>query len=127
MATGLISAACTAILDAIGNATAFSVATPYVQLHAGDPGAAGTANVATENTRKAISFAAASGVSMATDADLSWTSVAGSEDFTHFTIWGASTAGTCYASGTITANPVTAGDNFTIASGALTLSLTAAS
>lgn len=127
MATGFAAGTCTAILDAIGNATAYSVATPYIQLHTGDPGSAGTANVATETTRKSISFGAASGASIATDADITWTDVAGTEDFTHFTLWTASTAGTFIASGTITANAVTAGDTFTIPSGDLTLSLTAAS
>ena len=127
MATGLASATCAAILDAIGNATAYSVATPYIQLHVGDPGAAGTSNVATETTRKLVSFGAASGGALANDAALTWTNVAGSEDYTHFTIWTASTAGTFVLSGTVTANAVTAADTFTIPIGDLDLTLTAAS
>lgn len=111
------------LLDAIGNADAFSVTTPYIKLHVGDPGEAGTSNAATETTRKSVSFAAASGGSMASDAALTWTSVAGTEDYTHFSLWDASTAGNCLWTGTITANAVTAGDTFTIASGALTLTL----
>ena len=35
-----------AILDAIFNATAYSVATPYISLHTADPGATGASEVA---------------------------------------------------------------------------------
>ena len=72
MAEGLSSYAANAILNAMGNNTSFAVATAYVQLHTAAPGSAGTANVATETTRKAVSFAVASGGSMASDADVSW-------------------------------------------------------
>ena len=55
MATGISSTLANAWLDALGNATSFSVATPYIKLHVGDPGANGTANPATETTRKGAS------------------------------------------------------------------------
>lgn len=112
-----------AVLNAIGNATSFSVATPYVKLHVGDPGEDGTGNAATETTRKSVSFAAAASGAITTDADITWTSVAGTEDFTHFSLWDASSAGNCLWSGTVTANSVTAGDTFTISAGSLTLTL----
>ena len=114
-------------LDALGNATAFSVTTAYVKLHTGDPGSAGTANAATETTRKACSFAAASAGSMASDADITWSSISGSEDATYFSLWDDLTAGNFLASGTITANAYTAGDDYVCPSGSLTLSLTVAS
>ena len=53
--------------------------------------------------------------------------MAGSETYTKFTRWTASTAGTFGFSGTITANAVTAGDTFTIASGSMSTSVTLAS
>lgn len=111
------------LLDAVGNADSFSVATVYIKLHTGDPGEAGTNNAATETTRKAVSFAAASGGSMATDAAIEWTNISGSEDATHFSLWDASTNGNCLWIGTITANAYVAGDTYTIASGGLTLTL----
>lgn len=127
MATGISNYLANKWLDALGNATAFSVTTAYVKLHTGDPGAAGTSNAATETTRKSASFAAAANGAIASDADLTWTNIAGSEDATHFTAWDNSTTGNFLFSGTITGNPYTAGDTYTIASGALNVSLTIAS
>jgi hypothetical protein len=127
MATGISSYLGNAWLDALGNNTSFAVTTVYVKLHTGDPGANGTSNPATETTRKAVSFAAASSGSLASDDAVTWTNIAGSEDATHFTAWDNLSAGNFLFSGTITANPYTAGDTFTIASGALTVSLTLAS
>lgn len=127
MATGISNYLANKWLDALGNATAFSVTTAYVKLHTGDPGAAGTSNAATETTRKSASFAAATNGAIASDADITWTNIAGSEDATHFTAWDNATTGNFLFSGTITGNPYTAGDTYTIASGALSVSLTIAS
>lgn len=128
MAVGLSSGIADDILDALLNNTAWSQpATVYAQLHTGDPGAAGTSNIATETTRKAVSFGSSSGGSCSSDADTSWTSVAGSEDYTHYSLWDAATDGNFLESGTVTANAVTAGDTFTIASGDITLTLSVAS
>ena len=127
MATGISSYLANAWLDAVGNNSSFAVATVYVKLHVGDPGANGTSNAATETTRKAASFAAASTGSIASDAAITWTNIAGSQDATHFTAWDNISAGNFLFSGTITANAYTAGDTFTISSGALTVSLTLAS
>ena len=127
MAHGLSAYLCNAFLDALGNATSFSVAVPYIKLHTGDPGAAGTANPATETTRKSVSFGAASAGAITSDADISWTNISGSQDATHFTAWDSLTAGNFLFSGTITANPYTAGDTYTISSGNLSASLTVAS
>jgi hypothetical protein len=127
MATGLSAYTANKFLDALGNATAFSVADVYIKLHVGDPGANGTSNAATETTRKVVTFATASNGSIASDAAATWTNIAGSQDATHFTAWDNLTAGNFLFSGTITSNPYTAGDTVTIASGSLTASLTVAS
>ena len=127
MAVGISSYAANALFNAIGNNTSFAVAQAYIQLHVGDPGAAGTANTATETTRKSVSFGAASGGAISNDAEIEWTSISGSQDATHFSLWDASTSGNYLGSGTITANSYTAGDTYTIAVGDLDLSLTVAS
>lgn len=127
MATGLSSYLANAFLDSVGNATAFSVSTAYVKLHVGDPGANGTGNPATETTRKAISFGASSTGALTSDAAITWTNIAGSQDATYFTVWDSLTTGNFLFSGTITGNPYTAGDTYTIPSGSLTVSLTVAS
>jgi hypothetical protein len=64
---------------------------------------------------------------LASDADVTWTNIAGSQDATHFTAWDNLTAGNFLFSGTITGNAYTAGDTYTISSGGLTVSLTVAS
>lgn len=121
MADGWGSAAANSALDSLGSTY------PWMKLHTGLPGSAGTSNAATETTRKQVTFASASAGSKASSADLTWTSVAGTETYTHFSLWTASTNGTFGGSGSITANGVTAGDTFTISSGSLTLSLPLAS
>lgn len=120
MADGLGAAGANTALDAL------LAAYTYVQLHTGAPGSAGTANVATETTRKQATWRSSSGGASSQSNALTWTSVAGSETYTHFTVWTASTAGTFGFSGSISANAVTAGDTFTIAIDDLDVSLTLA-
>lgn len=127
MATGLSNYLANNFLDAVGNATAYSAANVYVKLHIGDPGANGTTNPATETTRKLVSFGSASTGGLTSDADVSWTNIAGSENATFFTVWDNLTAGNFLFSGTVAGNAYTAGDTFTIPSGSLTVSLTLAS
>lgn len=127
MATGLSTYLANSFLDAVGNATALVITNAYVKLHVADPGADGTANPATETTRKSVSFAASSGGALASDAAITWTNIAGSEDATYFTVWDSLVAGNFLFSGTITGNPYTAGDTYTIPSGSLTVSLSVAS
>jgi hypothetical protein len=127
MAHGLSAYLCNSWLDALANNTSYAVAQVYIKLHTGDPGAAGTANAATETTRKAASFGAASAGAITSDADISWTNISGSQDASHFTAWDSLTTGNFLFSGTITANPYTAGDTYTISSGNLSASLTVAS
>ena len=127
MATGLSAYLCNSFLNALGNNTSYAVTQVYIKLHVGDPGSAATANAATETTRKSVSFAAASAGAIASDADISWTNISGSQDATHFSSWDSLTAGNFLFSGTITGNAYTAGDTYTISSGNLSASLTVAS
>ena len=127
MAHGLSAYLCNSWLDALANNTSYAVAQVYIKLHTGDPGAAGTANPATETTRKAASFGVAVAGAINSDADISWTNIAGSQDANHFTAWDNISAGNFLFSGNITANPYTAGDTYTISSGNLSASLTVAS
>ena len=109
------------LLDTLGN-TSFAVTTAYVKLHTGDAGEDGTNNAATEATRKAVSWSAASSGSKSSSATLSWTNVSTTETYTHWSMWDASTAGNCLWTGALFASAsVTAGDTFEITS--LTLSL----
>jgi hypothetical protein len=131
MALGLAAAIVNDVLDGLGNngsITTLPVTEFWVQLHTADPGAAGTSNVAGNATRKQASFSAAASGAMTTDADLTWSTgeVDTSEDYTHWSGWTASTSGTFLFSGAVTANAVTAGDEFTIAAGDLDLSFNTA-
>lgn len=129
MAVGLAAATANAILDALANQTNYTAPTAlWIQLHTGDPGAAGTANVASNNTRKDITavFAAASGGAVTSDTAVTWTNVPASEDYTHYSVWSASSAGTFYWSGTITANAVTTGDTFSLGVADIDLSVSTA-
>lgn len=74
----------------------FSVATVYIQMHTGDPGAAGTSNVSVRATgRKSVTYSAAAGGVMATSAGTSnWTNGGGStETLTHYSRWDAASGG----------------------------------
>lgn len=127
MTAGLKPTVANSLLDALLRATSYAgPATIYMKLHVGDPGSAGTANPAAETTRKAATFGAASGGVASNTGALTWTSVAGSEDFTHFSLWDAASSGNFLGSGTIVANAVTVGDTFTIDVGAATVTFTVA-
>ena len=109
------------MLDPSGG-TAFSVTPPSLQLHVGDPGGAGPANAATETTRQAATFGAASSGSMATTANVTWTNVAATETVSHWSAWDAATAGNCLWTGALTSSAsLEAGDTFQITSLTLTL------
>jgi len=121
MAVGLSTAAANSLLDSLG--TTYS----WVKLHIADPGAAGTSNPAGETDRIQATWGAASGAVKSNTNALTWTGVSNTEDYTHFSVWTASTAGSFGFSGAITANAVTSGDSFTIAIGDLDISLAVAS
>lgn len=127
MATGISSYLADELLDAVGNNSSFAVGAVYIKLHIGDPGANGTANPAIETTRQTASFGASSSGTLTSDADITWTNIAGSQDATFFTAWDSATTGNFLFSGGITGNAYTAGDTYVIPSGSLTVSLTIAS
>jgi hypothetical protein len=127
MAHGLSAYLCNSWLDSVGNNTSFAVAVAYVKLHTQDPGPLGTAFPTIETTRKSISFGVASAGVITSDADISWTNIAGSQDATHFTVWDNLTAGNFLFSGAVVAGAYTAGDTYTITAGNLNASLTVAS
>jgi hypothetical protein len=109
------------LLDTI-RGTSFSVTNAYLKLHTGDPGEDATANAATEATRQAVSFSAASGGSMASSATVEWTNVSTTETVTHWSLWDASTGGNALWSGALASSAaLTAGDTFQITSLTITL------
>lgn len=132
MALGLSATIANDFLEWLCNASATSAAPTniWIQLHTADPGSAGTTAVAGNATRKDLTASmgtAASGL-ISNNAAITWTTgeVDTSEDYTHWSLFDASTAGTFLCSGTMTANAVTAGDEFTIPSGDLDLSFATA-
>jgi hypothetical protein len=131
MAEGISSAHADNVLNAIFNATSYSVSAIWLQLHTAAPGAAGTTAIAGNATRKDItsSMATASGGTCSSNVDIVWSSgeVDTSEDYTHWSLWTLVSAGVFICSGTVTANAVTVGDTFTIPSGDLDITMAIAS
>lgn len=108
------------------DAAELAAAYEWVQLHTGTPGADGTANVATNDTRKQTSWTVSDNT-LTNDDDLLWQDVPDDEDYTHFSVWSAETGGTFGWSGTLTAGEVSEGNDFRIAAGELTGTVPAAS
>jgi hypothetical protein len=126
MTTGIAGSVAQDILDAYCSSIAWSEpAAFYVKLHTGDPGVDGTTAAATNATRTQATFAAATTAgTITTNADITWTSVSTTETYSHVSFWDASTAGTFIGSDDLSSPVgVTAGDDFTIASGDLDISL----
>ncbi|MFJ4925294.1 hypothetical protein [Streptomyces sp. NPDC088736] len=102
------------------------VAGTFVQLHTGDPGAAGTSNVSVGSTaRNTFTFAASSsGSGLAlSSGPAAWTNGGTSETITHISVWTASSAGTLLFTVALTASKAWAsGDTFTLST--LTAALT---
>ncbi len=91
-----------------------------MQLHTGDPGAAGTANISVgSTTRNSFVFSSSSSgssLSLST-APSAWTNGGTSETLTHISVWTASSAGTFLFSVALTASKAWASaDTFTLAS-----------
>lgn len=113
-------------LNALARNTAYQVAAVYAQLHTGDPGAAGTSNVATENTRKQVTFGdAAASRAISNTAVVEWTNVAATETYTHVSFWSGSSGGTYLGKDDLSSPAaVTAGDTFRLPVGDVDLSIT---
>jgi len=127
VAEGLSAYTANAFLNALGNNTSFAVATVYMQLHTAAPGSAGTANQATETSRKAVTFGTPSAGSMTNDAAVTWTNISGNQDANHASFWDLSTGGNFLFSGTITASSYNTGDTYQVDIGGVTVSFTLAS
>lgn len=111
------------LLDTLRNQS-FAVTTAYVKLHTGDPGEDATNNAATETSRKAVTWSAASGGSLASSGTLEWTNVAATETYSHWSLWDSAgpTGGNPLWKGALSSSAaVTAGDTFQITSLTLTL------
>ena len=129
MADGASATLVNAFLAAFLNGTTFTTySAPYVQLHTGAPGANGTANVAGESVRQQATgtFTISAG-STTNPNPVNWTSVTTAETYTHISLWSAASSGTFLASGSITANAVSIGDNFSIPAADATISMPTAS
>ena len=114
-----------ALLDAVTNSTAYdNNGGMFVKLHIGDPGEAGTSNAAGETTRKQLTNAASAAGVFTSVNDLAWTSVSTSETYSYVSVWDNVSAGNCLFTGALTASKaVNSGDNFTIPTGSLTITL----
>lgn len=110
-----------AALDVMGNA--LRTAATHIQLHSGDPGASGTANVTTAARVAAAWPAAATGGDL-TITNKAFTGGAASGPVTWVSLWSAATAGTWYGNFQIPAsgNDLTfnAAGEYTISSMTLT-------
>ena len=99
----------------------------WMQLHTGLPGAAGTSNVATNNTRVSVTWGAPSSGSASNSVAIAFNAVPATETYTHASFWSAVTAGNFWFSGAITGGAVVSGNNFVIAIGGYVVSFTLAS
>lgn len=124
MTVGLKATIAASLLDALLNSVAYDgPSNLWIKLHTGDPGAAAASNAATETTRKEVTFSAASGGAITNDNAPQWDTVPAAEDFSHISVWDASTAGNFLFSAVMTANAVGIGDTFIIAAGDLDITL----
>lgn len=121
--TGISDYAEDKLLDAVLNNTSYAAGgDPYVKLHTGDPGEAGTSNAAAETTRKQASFNAASGGSCALASSISWTSYPAAETVSHISLWDNVSAGNCLWKGALSSSVTMAiGDTLTISAITVTL------
>ena len=132
MAVGLSAYLANAFLDAIGNSVAVpAIADVYLQLHIGDPGDDGTSNQAVETDRVVVNGWSSAGFDldgqMSSELDTVWYLVAGTETYTHYTAWDASTGGNFLWSDVMTAGLATINENFNIPAGSIRLIFTIAS
>jgi hypothetical protein len=123
MALGMAAAEAAAVLNAHLRGTSYGGnASVFAKLHTADPGASGATAPATETTRQQVTFgSAASTGTISNTAAVEWTDVAATENYTHYSLWTASTAGNFLGSGTVTGGSVAAGNNFTIPIGDFTI------
>ena len=113
MTAGLAAAEANAELNTWRNTAKPAIASVYMQLHTGDPGAAGTANVSAVTTRNVITWNAPSGGSMTLNTVGSY-SMTAPETITHVSFHDASSGGNFLQSAALTASvPVINGSTLT--------------
>src|SRR5260221_9702083 len=132
MASGLAASTfANKLLDTMGSpGTTFTGVSTFVQLHTGEPGAAGTSNVSSVTTRPAITWAAASAGAVAIAATFpAWSNWAGTngEVVTNISVWDASSSGNFLFSVLLTlAKTINTGDTATLSSMTMTFTPIAA-
>jgi len=112
-------------LNVLNNTTFTGIATTFVQLHTGSPGANGTANVSSVTTRPSVTWNAASSGSISESNTPTWSSWAGTngEVVTDISVWSASSSGTFYFSAALSSSKtVNTGDTLELTT--LTVALT---
>lgn len=119
MSTGLAAADANSMLDTWGAAAQF------VQIHIGDPGVAGLANLSSVATREAVTWSAAAGGVKSMSNQPNWGNWAGTspENITHLSFWTASTAGTFKGSLALV-SPVTVTTGFPLQLSSQVISIT---
>lgn len=115
-------------LNVLRGTTFTGIANVYVKLHTGDPGTGASNAAAGSTTRPAITWAAASGGSMAiTGTNPSWTNGGTSETISHISFWDASSAGNFLGAAALSASQAWAsGNTFTLNTCTIALSPVAA-
>lgn len=107
--------------------TEFSIAGTYIQLHTGDPGAAGTSNTSAVTTRQSAAFAAAATGAIALSATPTAWNMTASETIAYISVWSASTAGNFLWSAQLSVSKtVASGDTLTLNTCGLSLAPLAA-
>ena len=81
-----------ALLNTV-HGTSFVVSATWIQLHTGDPGAAGTANLSAVTLRKQVTFAAAASGAIALTAAAGPWNMTATETIVSVSVWTAATGG----------------------------------
>lgn len=117
MAVGLSSTTMDNILNTFRGTTYTAPAGVFVQVHVGDPGAAGTANPSAVTSRQSATFAAPTTDGTGRAINLSNTptfSMTATETISHISLWSATSAGTFLQSAALTSSvPVINGSTLT--------------
>lgn len=124
MPTSLANYAEDRITNAICTNVSFAVAALYIQLHTADPGEDCTLAVASNTTRKLVTFGASSaGIALNTNL-VEWLNVPTTEVYHDASLWDAATAGNPIIYGPLSVpKSVTAGDTFDFAIGDISVTL----
>jgi hypothetical protein len=109
------------LLNTVNN-TSFAISAAWVQLHVGDPGANGTANVSAVTTRELAAFSAAALGALALSSSPTPWPMTTTETIMAISIWTASTLGTFLWSASLVVNKSVAnGDTLTLNTCALSI------